>query len=295
MGVGMEHAPLAIFTTLAPMAAASFVVLAYVFLAGKPSAEEAKRLDKWTALPAVFMALGMIASFFHLANPANALFVFSGVGSSPLSNELLVTVVFAVVALVYWILGLAGKLPATGGARTVLLLVLAAGSVLQALFCGMAYLMDTIPTWNNPATVVQQLGCAWLGGAALGALVCAAAKVELPKSSKLFIAGFGALGLVVALAGVALQSAGLESIANIWGTAAALEPQLGMFIGLFALCGVAACALLFFAGAAKPQNGGAAAVVSVNSGVAIVAVIVAVAGILIIRFAFYGLFMGIAI
>ena len=99
MGVGMEHAPLAIFTTLAPMAAASFVVLAYVFLAGKPSAEEAKRLDKWTALPAVFMALGMIASFFHLANPMNALFVFSGVGSSPLSNVLLVTVVFAVVAL----------------------------------------------------------------------------------------------------------------------------------------------------------------------------------------------------
>ena len=138
MGVGMEHAPLAIFTTLAPMAAASFVVLAYVFLAGKPSAEEAKRLDKWTALPAVFMALGMIASFFHLANPMNALFVFSGVGSSPLSNELLVTVVFAVVALVYWILGLAGKLPATGGARTVLLLVLAVGSVLQALFCGLA-------------------------------------------------------------------------------------------------------------------------------------------------------------
>ena len=49
------------------------------------------------------------------------------------------------------------------------------------------------------------------------------------------------------------------------------------------------------AGPVKPQNGGAVAAISVNSGVAIVAVIVAVAGILIIRFVFYGLFVGIAI
>lgn len=296
MGAGLEHAPLAIFTTLAPMAAASFVLLAFVFIAMKPSAEQARRLDRWTALPAACMALGMVAAFFHLANPLNALFVFSGVGSSPLSNELLVAVIFAVVALVYWLLGLAGKLPASGGVRTVLLVVLAVGSVAQAVFCGLAYMIPTIPTWNDPATVLQQLGCAWLGGAALGVLVCALAKVPLSRAAQMFAIGFAAAGLVVALAGEAMQGALVQGVSNIWGPASALAPQMGVQIALFAVLGVAVCVLLFMGGRGSAvQEGAQAAAMKRTDVLAAAALVAAIVGILIARFAFYGLFMGIAL
>ncbi|MCI8468639.1 MAG: dimethyl sulfoxide reductase anchor subunit [Eggerthellaceae bacterium] len=296
MAAGLEHAPLALFTTLAPMAAASFIVLAYVFIAVRPDAEAARRLDRWTALPAVVMALGMGAAFLHLADPSHALYVFTGVGTSPLSNELAVTVAFAVVALAYWALALAGKLPSSGGARTVLLVVLAVGSVAQAASCGLAYAIATIPTWDGPGTVLQQLGCAWLGGAALGAAQCALAKVALPRPAVLATAGLAALGVLTALAGAALQGASLGTLANIWGPASALAPGLWQGAGLFAACGVAACVLVAVAGRRGGSADASPARVGVLSGVpALAALAVAAVGVLAIRFAFYGLYMGVAL
>ncbi|MFR1640267.1 MAG: DmsC/YnfH family molybdoenzyme membrane anchor subunit [Eggerthellaceae bacterium] len=43
------------------------------------------------------------AASTHLGNPANALFVFLGVGRSPLSNEVFCAVVFLPLAGVYWL------------------------------------------------------------------------------------------------------------------------------------------------------------------------------------------------
>ena len=51
MGSGFEHAALAVFTTLAPMGAASFIALAYAFATGKIDDDAAKRVDKMTAIP----------------------------------------------------------------------------------------------------------------------------------------------------------------------------------------------------------------------------------------------------
>ncbi len=294
MGTGFEHAPLALFTTLTPMAAASFIVLAYAFIAGKPDEATAKRLDRWTALPAVVMAAGMIAAMFHLANPAHAMFVFSGLGTSPLSNELAVTVAFALVALVYWILGLAGKLPAHGGLRSGFLIVLACGSVILALACGAAYMMNTIPTWDTPYSLLQMLGYALLGGAALGALVCALAKASLPSNASLVIAAIGALGVVLSLIGLVAQAAGLDAIANIWGSAAGLVPALNTMIGIFAVCGVVACILLFLGYRRTPKATGNA-VAATASWTSLGAIVLAAVGIFVARIAFYGLFMGIAL
>lgn len=300
MGTGFSEAPLALFTTLAPMAAASFIVIAYAFIAGKPTDEEARRLDRWTALPAVVMLLAMVAAFLHLANPLAAFQVFAGVGRSPLSNELLVVVLFSVVALVYWLCGLAGKLPTSGGVRTGLLVVLAVGSLAVAAACGMAYLIPTVPTWNNPLGVVAMLGYALTGGAALGSAVCAMARVALPTQAPLCGAVLAGVGAVLALAALGAQAAGLDAVANIWGAASGLVPDLGLMVGAFGLCAAAAVVMIFLgkrsAGAADAEGAQAAAGRIVVAPVfAVGAAVLAAAGIFIVRIAFYGLYMGIAL
>ncbi len=95
MGTGFSEAALAVFTTLAPMGAASFIALLFAFAIGKPDEQTAKRIDRWTVLPVVVLALGFAAAFFHLANPAHAFLVFAGIGTSPLSNEVIAGVAAA--------------------------------------------------------------------------------------------------------------------------------------------------------------------------------------------------------
>ena len=47
--------------------------------------------------------VGLVASATHLGNPANALYVFLGVGRSPLSTEVFCAVVFLALAGLYWL------------------------------------------------------------------------------------------------------------------------------------------------------------------------------------------------
>ena len=195
MGTGFEHTALAVFTTLAPMGAGAFIALAYAFIAGAPDETAAKRLDCWTALPLAVLAAGFLGAFMHLASPLNAFGVFAGIGSSPLSNEILVGVVFAAVAVVYWALALAGKLSST--LRKALLVALAALAVVFAAFCGLAYMMYTIPTWNTPLSIVQMIGYLLAGGTVLGFCTVGFAQVGLPK-------GAGTVALALTLVGVAV-------------------------------------------------------------------------------------------
>ena len=106
----MAELPLALFTTLAPVGAGAFIALAVAFFTTKFSDEQLKKIDRMTTIPVVVLVAGFICAFFHLASPMHAFGVFAGLGASPLSNELLAGVVFAVLAIVYWIVALAGKL-----------------------------------------------------------------------------------------------------------------------------------------------------------------------------------------
>ncbi len=282
MGNGFEHVALAVFTTLAPMGAMAFIALTYAFIAGKPDAEAAKRLDRWTALPLAVLLVGFIGAFLHLASPLNAFGVFAGVGSSPLSNEILVGVVFCVVALVYWVLGLVGKL--SEGVRKVFLIALSALSVLFAVFCGLAYMMYTIPTWNTPLSVVQMVGYGLAGGTVLGFCTVGFARIGLPKGAGVIALVLALAGVVVGSIGFGLQIAGLESIRNIWSSAAVLVPAIGGMLAVFAVCGLIGAGLVYVSSkkAFTPVP------------MAVACVVVAV-GIFVARIGFYGLYMGIAL
>ncbi|MDY3981915.1 dimethyl sulfoxide reductase anchor subunit family protein [Paraeggerthella hominis] len=282
MGSGFEHAALAVFTTLAPMGAGAFIVLTYAFLAGKPDQAAAKRLDRWTALPLAVLAVGFAGAFMHLASPLGAFGVFAGVGSSPLSNEILAGVLFVVAAVIYWALGLAGKL--SEGARRAFLIALSVLAVVFSAFCGLAYMMHTIPTWNTPTSIVQMVGFMVAGGTVLGFCTVGFAQVGLPKGAGTIALALTLAGVVVASAGFGMQIAGLEGIRNIWGSAAQLVPAIGMMLAAFAACGLLGAVLAYVA-----SKKAFAPALMVGS-CAIVAV-----GVFVARIGFYGLFMGIAL
>lgn len=282
MGNGFEHAALAVFTTLAPMGALSFIVLTYAFVTGKPNAEATKRLDHWTALPLAVLIVGFMGAFMHLASPLNALGVFAGVGSSPLSNEILVGVVFAVVSVVYWALALAGKL--TSSLRVGLLAALSVLAIIFAAFCGLAYMMYTIPTWNTPLSIIQMVGYGLAGGTVLGFLTIGLAKVELPKPAGIVALALALTGVVVGSVGFGLQIAGLEAIRNIWSSAAALVPAIGGLLAAFAACGIIAAALTY---AASKKN--------FTPALMVLSLVLVAGGIFAARIGFYGLYMGIAL
>lgn len=175
----MEHAlatemPLALFTTLAPIAAGAFIVLAIALYCVEFSEKQIKLLDKLSFIPLVVLAAAFIAAFFHLANPLNALNVVFGIGRSPMSNEILAGVIFGAGLLLYCILAVLGKL--NGGARKIFASIVALIGLVFAFFIGNAYAIETIVSWNTPLIPLSIIGFALLGGAILGTLMIAAAQ-----------------------------------------------------------------------------------------------------------------------
>lgn len=167
----MENAlaemPLALFSTLAPIGAGAFVILAIVSFASKLDDAKTRSMEKFSIVPMGFVLVGFIAAFFHLASPLHALGVFAGLGSSSLSNELAVGVAFFVLAAAYTGFAFCGKL---GKARLPLLAAVGVAGIAFCVFVGLAYQMPTIPSWNTPIVPFEMVFLGLAGGAALVAL-----------------------------------------------------------------------------------------------------------------------------
>lgn len=288
METAFAEMPLALFSTLAPVGAGAFLVLAVALSTAKPDADALRRIDRFTAIPVALVVVGFIAAFFHLANPLNAFGVFAGVGRSPLSNELVVGCVFAVVMLVYWIWALTGKMPE--GARKGLVWATAALGLVFALFTGMAYMIDTIPSWNTFVGPVQMLGFALLGGAAVSVLVLTLAGcAEQLKAGTVKTAVLAVLvaGLVLGIGGFAVQATAASGMSNALVSGADLVASATMAIvcGVICLVGTGVCDTFAVRGM------GAGALVGVSVG----AVALALVGILLMRLAFYAMQVSVGI
>lgn len=288
MEAAFAEMPLALFSTLAPMGAGAFVVLAVAFFAGKFDDDALRRIDRFTAIPVGLVIVGFIAAFFHLANPLNAFAVFGGLGSSPLSNEVVMGVVFTVVMLAYWLWAFLGKMPE--GARKGLVAVVAVLGVVFAFFTGMAYMIDTIPSWNTLAGPVQMVGFALLGGAAVAVLVLtlagsgAALKGGTLRTGVLAVLG---AGLVLGLGGFAVQAVGASGMENGLYSGADLVAGavVAIVCGVVCLVGTGVCDTYAIRGA------GGSAALRVSAG----AVALAVVGILLMRLAFYAMQMSVGL
>lgn len=284
----MAELPLALFTTLAPIGAGAFIALALAFFTTKFSDEQLKKIDRMTTIPVVVLVAGFICAFFHLASPMHAFGVFAGLGASPLSNELLAGVVFAVLAIVYWIVALAGKLGE--GARKGFAAVVAVMAIVFACFTGAAYMMETIASWNTPMVPVAVLGFSLLGGVSLGVLVLAlsgaledAAKGGFKMAAPVVLV----VGLVLGVAGLLVQVMSVSGMGNalVDGADLVAAASAPMWIGV--VCMVVAAAAAFMA----LRN-------SKSTALAAAAPVLAIVGVFAARLAFYavqlsvGLYIG---
>lgn len=284
----MAELPLALFTTLAPIGAGAFIALAVAFFTTKFSDEQLKKIDRMTTIPVVVLVAGFICAFFHLASPMHAFGVFAGLGASPLSNELLAGVVFAVLAIVYWIVALAGKLGE--GARKGFSAVVAVMAVVFACFTGAAYMMETIVSWNTPMVPVAVLGFSLLGGVSLGVLVLAlsgaledAAKGGFKMAAPVVLV----VGLVLGVVGLLVQVMSVSGMGNalVDGADLVTAASAPMWIGV--VCMVVAAAAAFMA----LRN-------SKSTALAAAAPVLAIVGVFAARLSFYavqlsvGLYIG---
>ena len=284
----MAELPLALFTTLAPIGAGAFIALAVAFFTTKFSDEQLKKIDRMTTIPVVVLVAGFICAFFHLASPMHAFGVFAGLGASPLSNELLAGVVFAVLAIVYWIVALAGKLGE--GARKGFAAVVAVMAIVFACFTGAAYMMETIASWNTPMVPVAVLGFSLLGGVSLGVLVLAlSGALEDAAKGGFKMAALAVLvvGLVLGVAGPLVQVMSVSGMSNalVDGADLVAAASAPMWIGV--VCMVVAAAAAFMA----LRN-------SKSTALAAAAPVLAIVGVFAARLAFYavqlsvGLYIG---
>ena len=284
----MAELPLALFTTLAPIGAGAFIALAVAFFTTKFSDEQLKKIDRMTTIPVVVLVTGFICAFFHLASPMHAFGVFAGLGASPLSNELLAGVVFAVLAIVYWIVALAGKLGE--GARKGFAAVVAVMAIVFACFTGAAYMMETIASWNTPMVPVAVLGFSLLGGVSLGVLVLAlsGALEDAAKGGfKMAALAVLVIGLVLGVVGLLVQVMNVSGMSNalVDGADLVAAASAPMWIGV--VCMVVAAAAAFMA----LRN-------SKSTALAAAAPVLAIVGMFAARLAFYavqlsvGLYIG---
>lgn len=271
--------PLLIFTLLVPMGLAGSSL---VFLARGLGGESrsSKKLDTLGVVPVAFLVVGLIASFFHLGSPQRAFGMVGGLGTSPLSNEIVVAGASIAVAVVLWIVSVAkhpeGKIQLYFG---VMMGVLALAS---AVFTGLAYAIPTIIVWNSPCGWISQVFLALAGGASIAALVLSIAGENGSTIGKIVSACaiVGAVGAAItvlaqgAIAADALSSAGttLASAMGSYWTCAV--------IGAILACVAAALVAVGFVKSSSPKPAAAA-----------IALVASVAAFALIRVCFYGTYL----
>ena len=169
--MNMHDWALVIFTILAQMAVGSFVILGVVhfFASRKDGVAAADKLSD-RALLAIgpVLVLGAIATFFHLGNPVNAPRAISNLGSSWLSWEVLLLVVFIVLGGVFAIMQ--WRKISTSSIRNIIAIVAALVGLALVFVMAMVYMLPTVPAWNTPITVISFFTTTFLlGSLAMGA------------------------------------------------------------------------------------------------------------------------------
>lgn len=232
---GLSQLSLLAFTTLSPSAACAFVIVGVTVVLSKRSEGERIRLSRFLIIPTAISLVGLIASTSHLGKPSNSLFVLTGIGRSPLSNEVAAAVVFAGMAWMFCMMSFtrnAAKTPFWA-----FLGVTCAAAVAHVWFTGCAYEIVTIITWYTPFTVLNQFLQAIAGGCLLAILTYVSAGWRKDKRRFLVLLG---VALVAAVASLNIQLAlvgQMDSLASALVTAAEYVPYYPMLVGAsFALC-----------------------------------------------------------
>lgn len=272
---------LVLFTTLAPSGVVAFICMGFSVLARNTSDAMRQRLNVFLGIPIVVTMVGLVASATHLGNPSNALYVFLGVGRSPLSTEVFSAVVFLALAGLYWLYNFAER-PKPRLQRVWLMLTMVAGVVFVSAVA-FAYAAETIVSWHT-VYVPLNLGLnALVGGPvlAIAGLRAAGCKEAGGRMGRVLV-GVAAAALAVNVVTFGMQGADLGSIENSFVTAGQLVPSYGMMVAAFGVLGIAGIGL---------DVTGLCGRAPLSLARATGAAVLVLSGIFIMRFAFYMMHM----
>ena len=296
MGVAnaLNEITLVLFTTLAPSGIVACLIMCGMLLPDRLPEGCRAALNKYLAVPIVVTLVGLVASATHLGNPGNALYVLTGVGRSPLSNEVFAGVVFLGLAGGYWLYSFSITRRVLLERMWIVLIMVSGACFLAAI--ALAYHVDTIVTWVN-ATVPVNLVLNGLVGGPLLALVSFSAsdrsgqggsadRLNLRVMRLCVLAS--AIALAANVAGYAVQGFTTLQLANSTVSAGELAGHYPLMVVLFAV--LCAAGILVDASALKAAGSRGLPVSQ-----AVLASALALAGIFVMRFAFYMLHMTVGI
>ena len=282
-----HEATLVVFTALAPagiLACAACALCVALAGAGRAGAwldeKGAARLSHAAALPLAVSMVGLVASASHLGTPSNALYVLSGVGRSPLSNEVACAVVFTALAGLYWLYSFAEK-PNRALQRVWCCAVVAAGLVAVGAI-SLAYGAPTIVTWSHWSVPASLWLTAFAGAPLLFLATARLARVDLGRGASRALLACGAACLLAEACVLAGQWAWLGGVANAAACARDLVPHFPLVAGCYIVAGLVAYALVGYGSHAAGRTGG-----RVRPRWLVAACMLYFAGLLAVRFAFY--------
>ena len=286
--MGFENAlseiTLVLFTTLAPSGVLACQIIGAVLLFAHPSDDCHRRLSKFLCIPVLVALVGLVASATHLGNPGNALYVLSGVGRSPLSNEVFAGVVFFGLVGSYWFYSFSETRRPTLERLWIVLFLLAGVGFLAGV--ALAYNVNTIITWYSPLVPLGLVLNALVGGPLLALCVFAAADKDFagdgdaPLNRRVAYASVAVSGAAAAANAIVYATQGMmmESLSNSLVSFIRLVPMYPAAVGAFAvLCAAAIVVDVFMLRRSRRLS------VSVAS----LAALLALMGIFAMRFTFY--------
>ena len=231
METALMEITLVVLTTLAPAGIVAYAALA-VWLVASRSPEECNAVSHWLIVPLVFPLLGFVASATHLGTPANALYVLTGIGRSPLSGEVAAIVVFLILGGCYWIVSFGNK-PIGSGKRAFLCAVIAS-ALIALFFISRAYSVWTIPTWDMPLAPVTLWMDGLSSGPALVVLTFLCARVFPEKRVFTACVVVTVVSSIVNICCLAGETAVLPGIQTTVAAASDLVPNFIAMIVLYA-------------------------------------------------------------
>lgn len=298
METALNEITLVLFTTIAPAGVVGYLVMAAAIMRSRDDAR-ANGIGHYLVVPLVLTISGLIASATHLGTPANALYVLTGIGRSPLSNEVVAAVVFLALGGIYWIVSFRDDLTRTF--RLVWLTATAAAGLAFVGFIGVAYSVPSVPTWNLPTAPVTLWLNAFASGPAVGLLGLALARQEAGRGGAVALLAVTACAAAANAAVIAWEWQALEGIVTTTTRAVDLVVPVQVMTGAFLALEALAVALAAVA-TLRPQlaSGSDPFVAAKRARTArlallIASVAVALAACFAVRFAFYALHMTVGV
>lgn len=164
----LSEITLVFFTALGPSSALAYLVMLIPYVRSDCSESRRKEIRKFLWVPLVACMLGLVASATHLGNPSNALYVFSRIGASPLSNEVFSAGIFLACAAVFWLIGF--MLHEHRIVDRILMCLIAISGIIFIAMVSFAYDVATISTWHIPFVPATIAAGAFVNGPLLALL-----------------------------------------------------------------------------------------------------------------------------